>query len=117
MTTLAQDIKVLAVDQESKSDDKGKAILVRSVTLEMTPQQAEKVFATQEQGSIQLTLRNPTDRNPVMKSETAARLVVPPPPPPPPRTAAPTGKAFTIYRAMHPTKVECQGSVCLEKRF
>ena len=67
------------MDQESKSDDKGKPTLVRSVTLEMTPQQAEKVFAAQEQGSIQLTLRNPTDRNPVMKPETMAGLIVPPP--------------------------------------
>ncbi len=109
--TLIQDIRILAVDQESKSDDKGKPTLVRSVTLEMTPQQAEKVFGAQEQGSIQLTLRNPTDRNPVMKPETMAGLIVSPPPPPP------TGKKFTIYRGMSPSEVQCKGSKCWEQYF
>ena len=75
--TIVQDIKVLAVDQESTSE-KNKPIVVRSVTLEMTPQQAEAVFKAQEQGSIQLALRNPTDTTLLEKPETTAYVVAPP---------------------------------------
>jgi pilus assembly protein CpaB len=112
--TIVQDIKVLAVDQESTSDNK-KPVVVRSVTLEMTPHQAEEVFNAQQQGSIQLALRNPADKTLVRKPEAIARVV--PPPPPPPRAAAPTGRTFTVIRGMAPSKIQCNGSVCSEQRF
>ncbi len=58
--TILSDIKVLAVDQTTatKSDE---PVMVRAVTLEVTPKQAETLLKGQAAGSIQLTLRNPSD--------------------------------------------------------
>ncbi len=58
--TLLQDVKVLAVDQTA-STDKNEPVIVRAVTLEMTPKEAEKLVGAREEGTIQLTLRNPGD--------------------------------------------------------
>ncbi len=110
--TIVQDIKVLAVDQESSSD-KNKPIVVRSVTLEMTPQQAETVFRAEEEGSIQLALRNPTDEKLVRKAEAVvpAQHVQAPPP----RAAAPAGKVFAVIRGTASSKVRCVGYQCAEQ--
>lgn len=62
--TLLQDIKVLAVDQTA-SPDKDKPIIVRAVTLETTPDQAEQLVKATQEGSVQLTLRNPLTDKPV----------------------------------------------------
>lgn len=58
--TLLQNIKVLAVDQEA-SQEKEKPAIVRAVTLELTPNQAVEIAQAQQEGTIQLTLRNPLD--------------------------------------------------------
>lgn len=92
--TILMNINVLAVDQTS-TQDKNEPVVVRAVTLEMTPQEAEILVRAREEGRIQLTLRNPTD-------EYRPQLVAAPEPPPvkpvrraPPRPAAPT---VTIIR-------------------
>jgi pilus assembly protein CpaB len=111
--TIVQDVKVLAVDQESAAGDKNKPIVVRSVTLEMTPQQAEAVFKGQEQGSIQLALRNPTDKAVLDQAETIAYVATPPLP----RAHKPQGKTFTVIRGMTQSKIECKGYVCSEQHL
>ena len=58
--TILHDIKVLAVDQTA-STDKNEPIVVRSVTMEMSPRETEYVTAATKQGTLQLTLRNPTE--------------------------------------------------------
>jgi pilus assembly protein CpaB len=58
--TLLQNIKVLAVDQEV-SQEKDKPAIVRAVTLELKPEQAEIIVQAMQEGTIQLTLRNPDD--------------------------------------------------------
>ena len=58
--TLLTNIKVLAVDQDV-SPNKQKPTVVRAVTLELLPKQAEKIVAAMQEGKIQLTLRNPLD--------------------------------------------------------
>jgi len=58
--TLLQNIKVLAVDQEA-SQEKEKPAIVRAVTLELKPDQAETMVQAMQEGKIQLTLRNPLD--------------------------------------------------------
>ena len=79
-TTLVQNLKVLAVDQQAraKQDD---PIIVRAVTVEVTPLEAEIIVQATNAGAVQLVLRNPLDE------ETA--LAVPPPAPPPPPVVAP----------------------------
>lgn len=58
--TVLRNIKVLAVDQTAKTDDND-PLVVRAVTLEMTPQESEELVKRKEEGTIQLTLRNPLD--------------------------------------------------------
>lgn len=58
--TILENIKVLAVDQEA-SPNKEKPAVVRAVTLEITPREAEIIAEAMLEGKIQLTLRNPTD--------------------------------------------------------
>jgi pilus assembly protein CpaB len=56
--TILRNIKVLAVDQ-SASTDQNEPVIVRAVTLEMTPEQTEILVRARTEGEIQLTLRNP----------------------------------------------------------
>lgn len=58
--TLLKNIKVLAVDQ-TVSPDKEKPVVVRAVTLEVSPGDSEQLFQAIQEGSIHLTLRNPMD--------------------------------------------------------
>jgi pilus assembly protein CpaB len=58
--TVLEDIKVLAVDQTA-SPEKDKPVVVRAVTLEMTPEEAEILVKSTQEGTLQLTLRNPLD--------------------------------------------------------
>lgn len=61
--TILRNIKVLAVDQTA-SVKSNEPVIVRAVTLEMTPDQAETLFQARTEGSIQLTLRNPLEAEP-----------------------------------------------------
>ena len=72
-TTLLQNIRVLAVDQ-TVSSDKNDPVIVRAVTLEVTPQEAEKIAKATEEGQVQLTLRNPLD----LEEYHSAESVTPP---------------------------------------
>ncbi|MDP9055370.1 MAG: Flp pilus assembly protein CpaB [Acidobacteriota bacterium] len=59
--TLLQNIEVLSAGQNYQKDAEGKPVLVQVVNLLVTPEQAEVLnLATQQ--TIQLVLRNPTDR-------------------------------------------------------
>jgi pilus assembly protein CpaB len=59
--TALRNINVLAVDQTA-SQDKDQPVVVRAVTLEVSPKQAEVLVKAREEGKIQLTLRNPLDK-------------------------------------------------------
>ncbi|WP_372832146.1 Flp pilus assembly protein CpaB [Pontibacterium sp.] len=61
--TVLKDIKVLAVDQTARTD-KNDPVVVRAVTLEVTPKQAERLAKAKGEGTIQLTLRNPVEEPP-----------------------------------------------------
>lgn len=61
--TVLKDIRVLAVDQMARTD-KNDPVVVRAVTLEVTPAQAERLARAKEEGRIQLTLRNPVEPPP-----------------------------------------------------
>ena len=73
--TILRNIKVLAVDQTASADD-NEPVIVRAVTLEMLPKQAETLFRARTEGTIQLTLRNPMEGD-----------FVPPPAAPPKKRA------------------------------
>ena len=66
--TILQDIKVLAVDQTA-STDKDRPVVVRAVTIELTPAEAELLVKATSEGNLQLTLRNPLDSELIAKRE------------------------------------------------
>ena len=78
--TILRDVKVLAVDQTAASE-KNEPVIVRAVTIEVNPHQAELLVKAKEEGSIQLTLRNPLDDEVFVEA--------PPKPAPAPVVAAP----------------------------
>ncbi|MFY8063252.1 MAG: Flp pilus assembly protein CpaB [Usitatibacteraceae bacterium] len=73
--TILQDIRVLAVDQRSDPGS-NEPLLVRAVTLEVTPQGAEKIAIAEQRGRIQLTLLNPMSAKTVMSSDESAMAEV-----------------------------------------
>lgn len=93
---ILQDLKVLAVDQSAQPDQK-KPTVVRAVTLEVTPRQAETLVKATQDGEIRLALRNPLDNSRVAVAEAPP----PPPPPPPVKKAAPKPKKVVRSRARH----------------
>ncbi len=56
--TILENIKVLAIDQQHQTNEDD-PVIVRAVTLEVSPDQSETLVKAKEEGSIQLTLRNP----------------------------------------------------------
>jgi len=91
--TVLQNINVLAVDQTA-AQDKDQPVVVRAVTLEMTPQQAEVLVRAREEGKIQLTLRNPLE------------IDVEAPPPPPVVEVAPPKPVIKKIRVEAPRPVD-----------
>ena len=59
---ILQDVEVLAIDQKLEEAQDGEPELVQVVTLEVSPQEAEKLTYGAHEGRLQLALRNPTDR-------------------------------------------------------
>ena len=57
-----QDVEVLAIDQKLEEAKEGEPQLVQVVTVETSPQDAEKLTYAAHEGRLQLALRNPTDR-------------------------------------------------------
>lgn len=77
--TVLRDVRVLAVDQTAATE-KNEPVIVRAVTLEMTPAQAEILIKAREEGTIQLTLRNPLEDEPapVVVEQKPEPVVQPP---------------------------------------
>jgi pilus assembly protein CpaB len=69
--TILRNIEVLAVDQTASTND-NEPVIVRAVTLQVTPDQAETLVKGREEGSIQLTLRNPLEEEEIIEEEVVA---------------------------------------------
>jgi len=59
---ILQKVKVLAGGQKTETKSDGKASLVNTVTLEVTPAQAEKLKLAEAEGRLQLSIRNTIDQ-------------------------------------------------------
>ncbi|MGE0130939.1 MAG: Flp pilus assembly protein CpaB [Blastocatellales bacterium] len=59
---ILQKVKVLAGGQKMETKSDGKAALVNTVTLEVTPAQAEKLKLAEAEGRLQLSIRNGIDQ-------------------------------------------------------
>ena len=60
--TLITNLKILAVDQ-SASTNANDPVIVRAITLEVYPKQAEIIVKASNTGKIQMTLRNPEEED------------------------------------------------------
>lgn len=69
--TILRNIEVLAVDQTASTND-NEPVIVRAVTLQVTPDQAETLVKGREEGSIQLTLRNPLEEEEIIEEKIVA---------------------------------------------
>lgn len=100
--TILKNLKVLAVDQTASTQDSD-PVIVRAVTLEMTPSQSETMVKAKSEGTIQLTLRNP------METRELAEVLPPPAPAPvarvAPRRRAPVVETDTSITIIRGTKV------------
>ncbi|MCG2585807.1 Flp pilus assembly protein CpaB [Massilia sp. TS11] len=85
-------ILVLAVAQEVNRDDT-KPRVVNAVTLEVSPEQAEKLDLARSVGALSLVLRNQVDPKPAATEgatkDSLLGLQTPPPPVPKPKASAP----------------------------
>jgi len=102
--TIIHMVKVLAVDQTAAAD-KNEPVVVRAVTLELDPKDAEVLVKWEEEGTIQLALRNPSDTL-VAEEPPPAPAPAPAPPPVvrrPARAPVDEGSNVTLIRG---TKVE-----------
>ncbi len=68
---ILENLKVLAVDQTATTE-RDKPVVVRAVTLEMDPKEAEKLVKATEEGSVQLALRNPLDESEILTRTVSA---------------------------------------------
>jgi pilus assembly protein CpaB len=68
--TVMTNIRVLAIDQRVQEQNGQKAVVGRTATLELTPEQAETLAVSRQMGSISLALRSLADMN-KLEGETA----------------------------------------------
>ena len=62
-------VRVLAIDQAPKEKDGQNAVLGKTVTLELRPQQATDLAAARQAGTLSLALRSIADANAVEVSQ------------------------------------------------
>jgi len=74
VTTVLKDIKVLAVDQTARTD-KNDPVIVRAVTLELLPKEAEKIVKATDEGKVQLALRNPLEEEVIITDKPVRKIV------------------------------------------
>ena len=92
--TLLQNVEILAVDQkmDAPSDNKVDTKDLRSVTLLVTPQQANRLDLGQNKGMLHLVLRNREDNKAAQTKPETLKDLRPPVPPPLPKAPEPPPK-------------------------
>ena len=111
--TLLQNVEILAVDQkmDAPSENKVDTKDLRSVTLLVTPQQANRLDLGQNKGMLHLALRNREDNEAAQTKPATLIDLRPPVPLPPPLPKAPepppTVKIRT-FRGVHESAVLIQ---------
>jgi pilus assembly protein CpaB len=78
--TLLKNMKILAIDQQA-SAEQDKPAVVRALTLEVSPRQAEILVTAMRSSALMFTLRNPMDSEPSDVVETSVETGTPAPKP------------------------------------
>jgi pilus assembly protein CpaB len=115
--TILQNVEVLAVDQTYRKE-KDDPMEVKSVTLIVSPEEAEKLALAANEGALQLALRGSSDQEPYESSGVAlSELMKGPRKPAPRRTVSrprvvrkpdPTTKVVEVIRANVRSEVELE---------
>lgn len=100
-------ILVLAVAQQVNRDDTAPKV-VNAVTLEVTPEQAEKLDLARSVGTLSLVLRNQVDRD-ILKTDGATKQTLLGQPVAPPPPVAPPKPVRVTYAARPAVKRDCVG--------
>lgn len=118
--TILKKIRVLAIAQET-TNEKGKPKVVKTVTMEVSPKDAETLALYSVYTTIHLVLRNPLEdaeeqvaatppppekKVVVAKAKPKAPVVAPPPPPPVQPSSAPTYAVEVIKGSKSPEQVK-----------
>lgn len=111
--TVLRNVNVLAIDQEA-SPEKDKPTVVRALTLEVTPAQAEVLVEAMRKGRLQFALRNPLDS---VAAEDAPPKAPPPAiqqePQPEPRHVAPRRSGgVRVFDWDSKTPRVCENATC-----
>lgn len=118
--TILERIEVLAIAQETFTEE-GKPKVVKTVTLAVTPDQAEKLALQTHEGPIHLVLRNPVEDakpEPVVAAEAPKPAPAPPAAAPVRRAAVPTLQARVRAPEPSPHTVEIiRGATAESVRF
>ncbi|MCH4565149.1 Flp pilus assembly protein CpaB [Halomonas sp. EGI 63088] len=107
--TVLRNLKVLAVDQIASQERDG-PVIVRAVTLEVSTKEAESLVKATQEGKVQLTLRNPLEKEGESDLLVAQRSVMnvdepEEPASPPPRRAAPVRHQVQVIRGTQSSTV------------
>ena len=102
---LLQNVKVLAIDQVA-NEHTDKPIVVKAVTLEVSPEEAQKIALARTVGQLSLSLRNLANGDPVPSrtisvGDLGASVK---------KDAAPPKREIEIIRGAAPTKYEVKSS-------
>lgn len=106
--TIVENLKVLAVDQQARINQED-PVIVRAVTVEVTPAEAEVIVQATNAGEVQLVLRNP------LEEVTEKPAPAPPAPEAAPKKVSkkkaetkgeePPPQTVTVIRGVDPEKV------------
>lgn len=101
--TVLEQVLVLAVAQEASRDETQPKV-VSAVTLELTPQDAEKLDLARSVGTLSLVLRNQVDRQRVNTAGTTKQQLLDPSAQPRPAAAPLLGRPARSVAAVHRSK-------------
>jgi len=96
---LAENIRVLGVDQSS-DDEADKPVVVKAVTIEVTPDQAQAIALGQSVGVVSMALRRVADVAPLVRRATIVRDLSRDLPRPPPAPRAPPQTEVRVTRGV-----------------
>jgi len=104
---LLQNVKVLGIDQEA-SERKEKAAVAKAVTLEVTPEEAQKLALGRMVGTLSLSLRNFVNPNAVDSHAVSVADLSPAKAKPTPieRAKASARRTIAVIRGTEPTNYE-----------
>ena len=101
---ILRDVRVLAIDQAVEEKDGQRVVVGKTATLELTPEQAEKLAVSRQMGSVSLALRSMADLGRKSEEKQEKR-----PPPAPTVVSHP----INLWRGMNYERLTCPpNSVC-----